>query len=63
MREVLQALGLHPRMLGSLIFLLTLDPFLKKVQSNPDIRGLTLDNTEFKLAAFAKDILFFLSAS
>lgn len=48
--------------LSPLIFILTLEPFLRTVRNNPDITGLQLDNTlSPKIAAFADDLLFFLS--
>lgn len=43
-----------------LIFVLTLEPFLKKIRSKPDIQGFTVADREHKVAAFADDLMLFL---
>lgn len=43
--------------LSPLIFVLTLEPLLNKMQSNTDIKGISLEHREFKVAAFADEIL------
>lgn len=43
------------------MFVLTLEPFLCKVRSDPLIRGLQVSNMEHKIAAYEYDLLFFLN--
>lgn len=40
-------------------FILTLEPLLRYVSSNPDITGVQVGRTSHKIAAFADDLLFF----
>lgn len=47
--------------LSPLLFILTLEPLLNRIRSNPDIRGITVAKQIYKLAAFADDLLLFLS--
>lgn len=48
--------------LSPLIFILTLEPFLRSVRENPNITSLRLEGTlSLKITAFADDILFFVS--
>lgn len=47
--------------LSPLIFVLTLEPLLQRLRSNPDIKGVSVSNTTYKLSAFADDILLFLT--
>lgn len=42
-----------------LLFFLTLEPLLNKIFMNPDIKGITIKNQTYKLAAFADDLVFF----
>lgn len=43
--------------LSPLIYILTLEPFLNRLRENSNIQGVTVKNREFKVAAFAGDIL------
>lgn len=45
--------------LSPLMFVLTLEPFLCKLRSDPLITGLQVSNMEHKIAAYADDLLFF----
>lgn len=47
--------------LSPLIFVITLEPLLQRLRSNPDIKGITIAQHTYKLAAFADDILLFLT--
>lgn len=47
--------------LSPLIFILTLEPLLRCLRTNPDIAGIPISNHTYKLAAYADDILMFLS--
>lgn len=44
-----------------MLFILSLEPFIRKVVAAQDIRGFTVASTEFKRAAYADDLLFFLT--
>lgn len=43
--------------LSPLIYILTLEPLLNKLRLNPDIQGVTVKEREYKVVAFAIDIL------
>lgn len=47
--------------LSPLLFALTLEPFLCHIRLNPDITGLILDNTQYKISAYADDLMFSLT--
>lgn len=47
--------------LSPILFILTLKPFLCCIRQNPDIQGIKTTKREYKLAAFADDILLFLT--
>lgn len=47
--------------LSPLIFILTLEPLLQRLRANPDIKGVSISGTTYKLSAFADDILLFLT--
>ena len=47
--------------LSPLIFILTLEPFLRTIRLCTDIRGIKVKGGEQKLAAFADDLMFFVS--
>lgn len=47
--------------LSPLLFALALEPLLRRVRVNTDIRGLTVGNIEHKLSAYADDVLFHLT--
>uniref|UniRef100_A0A8C5M7Y9 Reverse transcriptase domain-containing protein n=1 Tax=Leptobrachium leishanense TaxID=445787 RepID=A0A8C5M7Y9_9ANUR len=47
--------------LSPLLFTLALEPFLAAVRGSPDIQGLRVGPTEHKIAAYADDLLFFIS--
>lgn len=47
--------------LSPLLFILTLEPFIRTINLNTAIRGFTVRDREFKLAAYADDLLFFLT--
>lgn len=47
--------------LSPLLFVLTLEPLLNRIRSNPDIKGIEIQNQTYKIAAFADDMLLFLS--
>lgn len=47
--------------LSLLIFALTLEPFLCKVRLDPLISGIQVSSMEHKIAAYADDLLFFLT--
>lgn len=43
------------------IFILTLEPLLRRLRANPDVKGIDIKKRTYKLAAFADDILLFLT--
>lgn len=47
--------------LSPLLFILSLEPFIRTVQKNTAIQGFQIKNKEYKLAAYADDLLFFLT--
>uniref|UniRef100_A0A8C5QL89 Reverse transcriptase domain-containing protein n=1 Tax=Leptobrachium leishanense TaxID=445787 RepID=A0A8C5QL89_9ANUR len=47
--------------LSPLLFTLALEPFLAAIRGSPDVRGLRVGPTEHKIAAYADDLLFFIS--
>lgn len=47
--------------LSPLIFILTMEPLLRKLRENPDIKGLNINHKQYKVAAYADDILLFLT--
>lgn len=47
--------------LSLLLFALTVEPLLRKLRANPDIKGIDIQNKHYKVAAYADDILLFLS--
>lgn len=47
--------------LSPLIYVLTLEPHLRCLRSNPDIKGIQIKDREYKTTAFADDVLLFLS--
>lgn len=47
--------------LSPLLFVITLEPLLNKIRSNPDIKGIEIHKHTYKVAAFADDMLLFLS--
>lgn len=48
--------------LSPLIFILSLEPLLNKLRDNPDIKGINIQGKEYKVSAFADDILLSLTA-
>lgn len=46
-------------LLSSLIFILTLEPFLRMITAHLDIRGITSKGGQHKLPAYADDLIFF----
>lgn len=44
--------------LSPLLFALSLEPFLCHIRSNPDIMGIEINNTQYKVSAYADDMLF-----
>lgn len=42
--------------LSPLIYILTLEPLLNRLRTNPDIKGLTIGDRDIKVAAFANNI-------
>ncbi|KAM5171776.1 A.superbus venom factor 1-like [Mantella aurantiaca] len=47
--------------LSPIIYVLTLEPFLVRLRDNPNIQGISIKDKEYKVAAFADDILLFLT--
>lgn len=47
--------------LSPLLFVLSLEPLLVMIRQNLDFRGITIGEEEHKLAAYADNILFFIS--
>lgn len=47
--------------LSPLLFALSLEPFLCKIRMNPDIQGLKTGDTQYKVSAYADDLLFSLT--
>lgn len=47
--------------LSPLIFILTLEPFLKTIRAHPDIKGITTRSNTHKVAAYA-DLIFFITS-
>ncbi|XP_040178291.1 uncharacterized protein LOC120910599, partial [Rana temporaria] len=47
--------------LSPIIFILTLEPFLRTIRMNTDIRGICVKGGTYKLAAFADDLMFSLT--
>lgn len=44
-----------------MLFVLSLVPLLSKIRLSPDISGVTIGKDEYKLAAFAYDILLYIT--
>lgn len=47
--------------ISPMLFLLALEPLLMRIRQNPDIRGVNIVGAEYKLAAFADDILLYIT--
>lgn len=47
--------------LSPLLFVIALEPLLAKIRTSPDIRGVKMGEEEYKLAAFADDVLFYIT--
>lgn len=47
--------------LSPLLFILSLEPFIRKVNRNESISGFKVDDKIYKIAAYADDLLFFLT--
>lgn len=48
--------------LSPIIFILTLEPFLRKIRANSNIRGINTEREEHKLAAYADNLIFFITS-
>lgn len=44
-----------------LLFILSLEPFIRKVNHNPDIKGFNINSKAYKTTAYVDDLLFFLT--
>lgn len=49
--------------LSPLLFALSLEPFLNKIRLNPDISGLQIGDSEYKISAYADDLRFSMTNS
>lgn len=47
--------------LSPLLFALSLEPLLNKIRQNPDILGLQIGDYNYKVSAYANDLLFSMS--
>ena len=47
--------------LSPLLFILTLEPFIRTIKLNPTVSGFRVGDSEYKIAAYADDLLFFLT--
>lgn len=47
--------------LSPLLYVLTLEPLLNRLRSNPDIKRIKIQDHTYKIAAFVDDMLLFLS--
>lgn len=47
--------------LSPLIYVLRLEPLLRRLRSNPDIKGIQIKDWEYRTTAFADDVMLFLS--
>lgn len=47
--------------LSPLIFILTMEPMLRRIRENPDIKGIEINQKQYKVAAYADDVLLFLT--
>lgn len=48
--------------LSPLLFILTLEPFLRMVNADPSIQGMDVRDNTYKVAAYADDLLFFITS-
>lgn len=48
--------------LSPLIFILTIEPFLRKIRANVNIKGIKIKEEEQKLAAYADNLIFFVTS-
>lgn len=46
--------------LSPLIFILTMEPMLRKLRDNPNIKGIAIQNKQYKIAAYVDDVPLFL---
>lgn len=47
--------------LSPLLFILSLEPFIRQINANSSVRGFQVGEREFKVAAYADNLLFFIS--
>lgn len=47
--------------LSLLLFIITLEPLIRSINLNTDVQGFQINGKEYKLAAYADDLLFFLT--